>query len=173
MKHTDSEIHIKGLPVSPGVAIGPVCLLNESRHTPATNATVAPAVLEHETRLLHAALRKVGGKLARLVIQVTERAGPAEAAIFSALKTMLDDAGLQQRLFDCITNLHSSAEMAVVTTFDQYAGRMQSVRNSFVRERAADIRDLKTHLLDALHESSPLFRCEGALHCHRGNERIV
>ena len=173
MSHPDSEIHLKGLPVSPGVAIGPVCLLNEHRHTVAARTVIAPEALEHETQLLRDALLTVGGKLALLVQQVKKRAGPGEAAIFSALKTMLDDPGLQKRLFDSIANLHSSAETAVTTTFDHYARRMQAVSNSFIKERAADIRDLKTHLIEALHVSSPLFQCEGELHCQRGGGRIV
>src|ERR1035437_7360066 len=173
VSHPSSETHLKGLPVSPGVAMGAVCLLNERRHTVATRTDIAPEALEHETKLLHAALHTVGGNLAHLARQVTERAGPADAAIFSALKTMLDDPELQKRLFDSIANRHSSAELAVATTFDDYAERLQSVSSSYIKERAADIRDLKTHLLEALHASSPLFQCEGELHCQRGGERIV
>jgi len=173
MSHSPSETHFKGLPVSPGVAFGPVCLLNEHRHKVATRTGIAPGELEREAQLLRGALSAVGGNLALLVRQVTERSGAAEAAIFVALKTMLDDPGLQKRLFDGIANLHLSAEMSVANAFDHYARRMQAVSNTFIRERASDVRDLKAHLLEALHASSPLFQCEGALHCRRGGERIV
>ena len=173
MSEPFKEVHLKGLPISRGVANAFACLLSEPRHATGPAEKISPDAIPHEQELLREALQTVGMNLTRLIDQVSERVGPAEAGIFSALKTMIDDKGLQKRLLEAIEKTRCTAEVAVATTFDAYALRMQSAKNAYIKERATDIRDLKAHLLDALRKTSRMFRCDGVHYCQHGKNRVV
>ena len=167
------EIRLRGVPISPGVALARVCLFNDARHNRLTPVLVADHEIEGEIARLDRAVEQAGARLAEIQGRVAREIGPAEAEIFAAQKMMVDDRELNARMIAAIRTDKAGAEMAVMAVLDAYEARIAALDNAYLRERASDFGEVKRRLLDALAETRPGLRCEGASHCARGRERIV
>ncbi|MCX7004086.1 MAG: PEP-utilizing enzyme [bacterium] len=167
------ETQLKGLPVSAGIACAPVCVLNDAQHTRVRydHATTADAAAE--TTRLHAALAAVARKLKQMAADVSERIGRAEGDIFVALRMIVEDPALRQKLDNTLATCNCTAEAAVVQAFDACAAQLQALSNEYIRERAVDMHGLKTHLLEELTGAGMLVRCHGVAQCERGRQRII
>jgi phosphotransferase system enzyme I (PtsI) len=168
-----SEIRLKGVPISPGVAVARVCLFNDQRHSRLTPATVAQEDLEREIERLQRALEEAAARLSLVRDRVGREVGPAEAEIFTAQIMMLGDNTLHGKMIAAIRGERAGAELAVTSVMDAYEARISALDNEYLRERASDIGEVKRRLLDALSQTRPGFQCEGSGHCQRGRERIV
>jgi len=168
-----TETRFKGLPLSPGVALAPVCLFNERRHVSLPVADVTDKEVRSEGDRFRKALSLVREKLALLGKEVEERVGKAEAEIFGAQKTILEDPVLIQRVTDHIRSKHFNAEKAVISSLDFFEGRLAEMDNAYIRERASDIGEVKRRMLDALANLSPSFQCQNDSFCQKGKNRIV
>ena len=167
------EQHLQGLPISPGIAHARVCLLNEQLHSIPFQDSVSADQLPHEKERLSGAILRVTEKLERLIPQISERIGKAEANIFVALSMMVQDPELHKKMMHFIDANSCSAEAAVIAAFDEFAELLQSASDDYVKERVSDLTDLKSHLLKELGEELSLFKCNGLAHCAHGKNRIV
>jgi phosphotransferase system enzyme I (PtsI) len=167
------ETQLQGLPVSAGIACAPVCILDDAQHTRVRYDQTATADAAAETARLHAALDAVAAKLGVMAADVTERIGRAEGEIFAALRLMVEDPSLRQKLANTLATSNCSAEAAVIRAFDAYAAQLQALGDDYIRERAADMHGLKTHVLEELAGNGTLTRCQGVAQCARGRDRII
>jgi phosphotransferase system enzyme I (PtsI) len=168
-----TETRFKGLPLSPGVAVARVCLFNEKRHTSLSVTNVTDKEVRSEGERFRKALSFVREKLTQLIREVKERVGKAEAEIFTAQKMILEDPALIQRVADHIRSKNFNAEKAVISSLDFFEEQLAEKDNAYVRERAADISEVKRRLLDALANLNPSFQCESDSFCQKGKNRIV
>ena len=97
-----TETRLKGLPLSPGVAVARVCLFNEKRPMSLPLENITDKEVRSEGDRFRKALTVVREKLALLMKEVEERVGKAEAEIFAAQKMILEDPVLIQRITDHI-----------------------------------------------------------------------
>lgn len=171
--HADAEIRLKGLPISPGVSLSRVCLFNESRHNRLTPVMVTADEVDGEIARLKRAIEAAGARLEEIRARVAREMGPVEAEIFVAQKMMVDDHSLAAKMVEAIGVGKAGAEKAVMTVMDSYETRFRALDNEHLRERATDFGEVKRRILDALAETRPGLRCEGADHCQRGHERVV
>lgn len=168
-----AETRFKGLPLSPGVAVARVCLFNEKRHVSLPVANVTSKEVQNEGDRFRTALDIVREKLALLIKEVEERVGKAESEIFVAQKMILDDPLMIQRVTDHIRSKNFNAEKAIISSLDFFEEQLTQMDNSYLRERASDIGEVKRRLLDALANLSPSFQCENDSFCQKGKNRIV
>ena len=155
------ETQLKGLPVSAGIACAPVCVLNDAQHTRVRYDHAPTIDVAVETTRLHAALAAVARKLQHMAADVSERIGRAEGDIFVALRMIVEDPALRQKLDNTLATCNCTAEAAVVQAFDACAAQLQALSNDYIRERAVDMHGLKTHLLEELTGAGMLMRCHG------------
>lgn len=168
-----TEIRLKGLAVSPGIAVARVCLFNESRHNVITPSLVDDGDVEHQVSRLLEAVAKAADRLDDLRGKVEREVGAAEAEIFAAQKMMVEDPGIRRKMVDAIRKDKMGPEMAVMRVLDAYEARISALDNAYLRERATDIGEIKRRILDVLAETRPGLQCEGTGHCSRGRERVV
>ena len=167
------ETRFEGLPISGGVVLSRVCLFNDWRHSRLPQYKVAgEGVARERARLEHAVL-VASEHLAKLVGQVTQRVGAAQAAIFIAQKMMLEDEVLHTQMFEQIENSGLNAETVVSTSLDAYEFMLAQVGDDYLRERVTDIAEVRRRLLNVLGNMTPSLQCEDEHHCHRGNNRII
>lgn len=169
----EREIRLRGVPISPGVAVAQACLFNESRHNRLTPVLIAEHEVEREIARLRQAIEAAGAQLGEIRERVARDLGDSEAAIFMAQRMMIDDRTMHERMVAAIRSDRAGAEMAVMIVMDAFEARLGSVGDAYLRERAGDVGEAKRRLLDALAETRPGLRCEGADHCQRGRERVV
>lgn len=161
------------MPLSPGVAVARVCLFNERRHVSLSVANVTDKEVRSEGDRFRKALSLVRGKLALLIKEVEDRVGKAEAEIFTAQKMILEDPTLIERITGHIRSKNFNSEKAVISSLDYFEEQLSKVDNAYLKERVADIGEVKRRLLDALAGLNPSFQCENDSFCQMGKNRIV
>ena len=76
--------------------------------------------------------------------------GEANAAIFEVHQMMMEDDGYNESVENIIRSQGVNAEYAVATTGDNYAQMFSAMDDDYMRERAADVRDISERLLTVL-----------------------
>jgi phosphoenolpyruvate-protein phosphotransferase len=128
------------LPISPGIAIGPVRLF---RQVPLSidATTIAPDQVEAEQHRLQEAIDKALEELRQLAVEVEQTVGRSEADIFEAHQLILQDPELLDEVVELI-NQHHSAAAALHQAAEHSAQELEALENETLAARAADIRDV-------------------------------
>ena len=82
--------------------------------------------------------------------RVAQTMSTSEADIFDAHLLMLEDRVLIEEVFKIIREQKANAEYAFHTASDRYIAVLEAVEDEYLRERAADLRDLTNRVLDNL-----------------------
>ena len=76
--------------------------------------------------------------------------GEAHAQIFEVHQMMLDDLDYVEAIMGMITEQNVNAEYAVATTADTFANIFASMDDAYMKERAADVKDVSERVLSNL-----------------------
>jgi phosphotransferase system enzyme I (PtsP) len=134
----------KGVPVSPGIVIGTVALLNPD---PAAHPVLASSLAEEKARL---AAGLAG--LQQSVDEMIRRDGPASAVsaeVLEVYRLFAYDRGWIRRLEEKVLS-GLTAETAVEQVQAENRERMRSAPDPYLRERLHDLEDLSRRLIRAL-----------------------
>ncbi|MDO0964899.1 phosphoenolpyruvate--protein phosphotransferase [Staphylococcus haemolyticus] len=135
---------INGIAASDGVAIAKAYLLVESDLS-FTNEKVTDT--DAEIQKFRNALEASKIELTKIRNNAEKQLGPDKAAIFDAHLLVLDDPELIQPIEDKIANEKVSAPEALDEVTSQFITIFESMDNEYMRERAADIRDVSKRVL--------------------------
>jgi phosphoenolpyruvate-protein phosphotransferase len=152
---TDDEIDpfpdiLHALPISPGIALGPVLLLKSVPAAVEYSRKVEKEQIAHERQRLQEAIEAAEGEIDALHQQVARNVGSAEAEIFSAQKLMLRDPELLDEVEALMTNQLVSAEAAWSETIAKQSAELAALPDPLLAARAADVRDMGTRVLSHL-----------------------
>lgn len=172
-KILNKEKRLKGIPLSQGTSIARVCMFNEGRHNNLPEYKVEGDDLEKEKNRYQKAVQLASKRLEKLIQNVREKIGNAEAEIFTAQKMILEDISFQKKVIDYIDSANVNAEKAVLSTSDYFEARLMEVDDEYLKERASDIGEVKRRLLDVLSNINPSFQCSGEKYCQKGKNRII
>ncbi len=89
-------------------------------------------------------------QLQGLYDKALKEVGEANAAIFEVHQMMMEDDGYNESVENIIRSQGVNAEYAVATTGDNYAQMFSAMDDDYMRERAADVRDISERLLTIL-----------------------
>ena len=162
-----------GLPISEGIAVARVCLFNDNRHGDLAVYKVSGNGITREQNRVRRAMRVAGDQLAILAKDVADRIGSAEAQIFEAQKAILDGSVLARQFAEDIKTTGLNAESAVTRVLDVYESCLAEVDNEYIRERAADIAEIRHRLLDVLGNVDQSLACGNDQDCQQGRNRII
>jgi phosphotransferase system enzyme I (PtsI) len=129
---------IRGVGVSPGVAIAPAITVRWA-FPEVPDRTVAPSELEHEIHRLHAAVDAVILELQTLRDRTHQRTGLEEAGIFDAQIMMARDPDVLAGIEALIRKNHLAAETAYEFKALELRNTWQGARSSMMRDRVADL----------------------------------
>lgn len=93
-------------------------------------------------------------QLQGLYDKALKEVGEANAAIFEVHQMMMEDDGYNESVENIIRSQGVNAEYAVATTGDNYAQMFSAMDDDYMRERAADVRDISERLLTILNGES-------------------
>jgi phosphoenolpyruvate-protein phosphotransferase (PTS system enzyme I) len=144
---------IRGTSVSSGIAQGRAVVIACARGV-GSRRQVLPGEVEAEERRFGAALARAENELAELGRAVGERIGASQAAILDAQRLVVRDPGLRERVARIIRERRVNAEAAVSEVIDDFTRTFDAIADTYLRERAADIRDVGRRVLSALIEES-------------------
>ncbi|MGJ3204640.1 phosphoenolpyruvate--protein phosphotransferase [Geobacillus thermoleovorans] len=138
------EKTIHGIAASSGIAIAKAYRL-ETPHLAAEKRTVAD--VEAEIARLEAAVAKAKEELEAIKQHALEKLGEDKAAIFAAHLLVLDDPELLNPIKEKIQTERVNAEYALDETALFFISMFEAMDNEYMKERAADIRDVTKRVL--------------------------
>ena len=139
---------IFGKGVSKGVAAGPISFYRRpSGEIPRRSVTDTAAELVR----FHDACETAKEQLGVLHDKALTEAGEDAAMLFEAHQMMLDDGDYNESVENIIETQKVNAEYAVAVTGDNFAQMFRAMDDDYMRERAADVKDISERVLSVLH----------------------
>lgn len=136
-----------GKSVFGGIAIGKISVYKKSEQQ-VKRVKITDA--EAEIARYEEAKATATAQLQELYDKALKEVGEANAAIFEVHQMMLEDDDYNDSVENIIRSQEVNAEYAVATTGDNFAQMFASMDDDYMRERAADIKDISERLLTAL-----------------------
>jgi len=133
-----SERLLKGIGVSPGIAIAPAVAVRWTLPD-VPHHVVSRSQVEKEVRRLRAAVRDVKRHIEEVKARAAERAGPDEARIFDAQLLMLEDAEFLAGAEDLIRENHLIAEKAFEFKALEVRDLWTATGSTRLKDRLADL----------------------------------
>jgi len=144
-----SDRLLKGIGVSPGVAIGPAVVVRWSM--PEVPHRVVPrSQVEKEVRRLRAAVRDVKRHIEALKARAEDRAGVDEARIFDAQILMLEDKEFLTSVEDLIRENHLTAERAFEFKALEVRDLWSASGSLLLKDRLADFSGVAIRMIEHL-----------------------
>ena len=140
---------LRGIPVSQGVSQGRVVVLNRSRIVPAKAGFELGDQAGEEDRL-KTALAETRAQILAVQEKLRDELGAKESLIFDAHLLVLEDPALLEEVHRQVREEHLTPEFAFYTASEKYATALSAVEDSYLSERAADIRDVTQRVLGNL-----------------------
>ncbi|MEI7436456.1 MAG: phosphoenolpyruvate--protein phosphotransferase, partial [bacterium] len=152
-KPSSGEMILRGIGVSPGIAVAPVFLLiADDRLVPERRLTEGEAPAE--LMRLENAVIETRRQLTEIQRHVEEQAGSQHAGIFDMHKLVLDDPAFISEVFDGILKRHANVEHAVRLASESYNEILSRVEDDYLRERVSDVKDVARRLMRNLSDSA-------------------
>ena len=133
-----SERLLKGIGVSPGIAIAPAVAVRWTLPE-VPHHVVSRSQVEKEVRRLRAAVRDVKRHIEEVRARAAERAGPDEARIFDAQLLMLEDEDFLAGAEDLIRENHLTAEKAFEFKALEVRDLWTATGSTRLKDRLADL----------------------------------
>lgn len=146
-----SSMVLEGKSVFGGIAIGKLSVYGKKDHA-VKRSKVADTEAENN-RFLEAkeeAKRQLAGFYEKAVKEV----GEVNAAIFEIHQMMLDDQDYMESVTNMIKTQEVNAEFAVASTGDNFSAMFAAMEDDYMRERAADVKDISNRVISILQGST-------------------
>jgi phosphoenolpyruvate-protein phosphotransferase (PTS system enzyme I) len=112
--------------------------------------SIAPEEIDLELGRFEGALARAEKELLALKQSVNDRLGAGEAEIFTAQAMVLRDDSFHQRVVNRVREGRLNAEAALTEVVEGFTRSFDKIPDPYLRERAADIRDVGRRVLSAL-----------------------
>ena len=145
-QHITEELVLKGIPASPGIAIGPVLLFE--KHKPVVNEKDIKAEdVEGEIERLRQAIDRSTRELSKIHEFAKQKLGEHQAKIFEAQLMILEDIVLFESIDKRIRAEKKNVEFIVHDEIEKYHRVMVSSTDEYTRDRALDVEDLRNRII--------------------------
>ncbi len=153
MAEEHKEMILHGIAASPGIAIGEVLIVNSfytSFQEPDIK-TADPEKLDEEIELFNKALDVTRKELQEMQKRIQKELDEKEASIFDAHLLIVDDQMILSEVELLVKTQNMSASYAFYSTINRYVNALSTMPDSYIRERADDIKDVASRILSNLH----------------------
>jgi phosphotransferase system enzyme I (PtsI) len=137
---------ISGILVSPGIAFGKALLLKEDEIV-INRKKISADLVEQEISRFLAGRAKASEQLEVIKTKAGETFGEEKEAIFEGHIMLLEDEELEQEIIALIKDDLASADAAAYTVIEGQAKALEELDDEYLKERAADVRDIGKRLL--------------------------
>lgn len=139
--------HVTGIAASKGIAIAKAFVLENPEFNVASKTSENQ---ENELRRLKQALDRSKSELEDIKVHAAKELGEDKAEIFAAHLLVLQDPEFIGAVQEKIKNQRLAAESAVNEVASMFIDMFENMENEYMKERAADIRDVSKRLLARL-----------------------
>jgi phosphotransferase system enzyme I (PtsI) len=144
-----SEIRVRGIAVSPGIAIGRA-YAQQAAEVVAPNFIVAPEKVEDEIERFHVALERTREEIRENRLRLEEQIGEDHAKIFDAHLLILEDTKAIQDTESLVRSDRMCAEFAFNRVIGRILKSFDTIGDSYLRERSSDVEDVRRRVLKNL-----------------------
>ena len=136
-----------GESVFSGIAIGKICVYKKGGQQV---KRVKTEDTEGELARFAEAKKEAVRQLQELYDKVKKEVGEANAAIFEVHQMMLEDVDYNESVENIVRSQEVNVEYAVAATGDNFSRMFAAMDDDYMRERAADVRDISERILTIL-----------------------
>ena len=140
------EVTLQGIGVSPGIAVGDVFLFKTEDDRPVERDITAEEI-PREIARFEEALIETRRQIHEIQKQVGSAIGQENASIFDAHLLVVDDRSFVEEVIRGLSLQHKNVETVLRVVADKYAQALLRVEDDYLRERAADVRDVTRRIL--------------------------
>lgn len=137
----------QGKAVVNGIAIGKLCIYRKGEQKVKREKITDP---DREAKRYIEAREEASRQLERLYDKALLEVGEANASIFQVHQMMLDDGDYNESVENIIRTQSVNAEYAVAATSDNFSQMFAAMDDDYMRERAADVKDISERVLSVL-----------------------
>jgi len=142
----------RGTGVSAGVARGTALVIACGYRSAAPRRSIPASEVDSERSRFEVALARAASELVALQKDVSERIGRSQADLFGAQLLALEDRGLRDQVLLIVQQKRINVEAALSEVIDKHTRTLDAVPDAYLRERAADVRDVGRRVLSSLIE---------------------
>jgi phosphotransferase system enzyme I (PtsI) len=139
----------RGIPASPGFAVGPVYLVHKTALTP-PRRTIEPEAVVREIERFQRAVQQAKSEIQALIDKLQQDLGNEEADILSSQLLILEDELTWDRTLATIRSQRLNAEAAFARAVGDIVLQFHDVKDPRFRERLVDLHDVEERVLSAL-----------------------
>src|SRR5436309_7248788 len=162
MNETVKEIVLRGIPASPGIAVG-VAYLFIKEIPRVEERVIEESDIEREIERIQRAIDKSSKELEKILIFARQKVGDAKAKILEAWIMVLEDQVLLDSIRNRIRLERKNAEYIVSDEIGKYARLMLAAHDEYMHERAHDMEDLKDRIVRNLQHEKLISRLEDSV----------
>jgi len=145
-----SHSHLRGVGVSPGIAIGePV--VHETLPIATLRIPLAADTAETEVSRFNLAIRTTVSQIRKNTRRAAKQMGDEYAGIFEAHQLIASDPSLTAPVIEIIRSERVNAEWALDQVVAQLVAKFERLGDSILSERKLDVLDVATQIMSALH----------------------
>ncbi len=150
MPNSPKERVFRGIPVSGGVCRGKILILGKPQEDWGTQRVLSEEQVPQEIRRLEQALVLTRQEILDVQRKVSAGLGSEDASIFDAHLLVLEDPALMDEVSRTVQVEKVNAEHAFQSVVERYMKTLNSIGDEYLRERASDMRDVASRVLNNL-----------------------
>ena len=155
------ETVLRGIPASPGIIIGPVCLFQKQAPV-FEERSIQQEDVDRELGRLEQAVTRSHKELRKILEFAEKKLGDDKVKIFEAQVMFLEDAVLFDAIYARIRKELKNAEFVVNDEIGKYHRIMLASKDEYTLERAHDVEDVRNRVIRNLQEQRAISRLEGS-----------
>lgn len=141
-------------PISPGIAIGKTLKIGGSHIIDRVEERyIAEGEIKTELEKFHSALELTKNSVRSLKDKLKDKLASSDAEIFDTHLMILEDMALVNDIERLIKSQLKSAESAIYEASEHYVKVLEEISDPYLRERAADVRDVRSRVLEKFHQN--------------------
>lgn len=150
-----SEAALAGTGVSAGIVIGRALVWQDPFSNPA-RVDLAAEDIEEEVHRFAMAIQQSVDQIHELKERVADALGSRDAAVFDAHVMLVGDQAMLEEVEATIRREECNAEFAFQAVLTRYQDALRNLKDSYIRDRLADIRDVAARVIANLTGQSGL-----------------
>ncbi len=143
-----------GIGVSPGIIVGPVSVI-ATEATQVQSRTISENEIESEIMRFEDALIETRSQIRDLQSDLLKNDSHVGSGVLDAHLMVLDDVTLIEEVVERLKKDRKNAESIVRQATEKYAKMLGSVKDDYLKERVADVRDVGRRLIRNLSGDKP------------------
>jgi phosphotransferase system enzyme I (PtsI) len=149
MADARKELVVKGIGVSPGVATGPAFLLTTD-DVRVVERDISEDEIPREISRFEESLIATRRQIHEIQQRVGRMLDRESASIFDAHLLVVDDRAFVEEVIRSLRSMRKNVESVLRAVADRYVQALAGMEDDYLRERAADVRDVARRILHNL-----------------------